>query len=73
MTLAKTAKGSVRYIEKNNAQECPARRCAVSTEEDWNQYLEYLIHWAFYNRDKMFADCNPQSYNKWLQHKKETT
>lgn len=36
-------------------------------ESKWNEYLEYLIHWAISHSDKKFVGCFPVRYDEWVQ------
>lgn len=36
--------------------------------ERWARYIDYLIEWAFYHSDSMYADSSPACYDEWCDN-----
>lgn len=68
-------KGTGDYLEREfgwlEQSGITLREWLLSDEDDierWARYIDYLIEWAFYHSDSMYADSSPACYDEWCDN-----
>lgn len=68
-------KGTGEYLEKEfgrlEQSGIDLKHWLIADDDDterWARYINYLIEWAFYHSDNMYADSSPVCYDEWCDN-----
>ena len=68
-------KGTGEYLEKEierlKQNGIDLKHWLIADDDDterWARYINYLIEWAFYHSDNMYADSSPVCYDEWCDN-----